>query len=144
MRGLLRKSRDNGGFTLVEVMIVVAIIGILCALAIPAYLSYVNRAKLVSFVYPGLHSIESNIGLFYATRLSLPTGAELPAMMADADTNHFHVEMLTDRLKITIDSPQKLGALHGMVMYAKPLTESDKIVLWALSGTLAEKLGIQE
>ena len=52
------KSSAMGGFTLIELMITVAIIGILAAVALPSYSRYVTRSKL-----PEAFSLLSGMGL---------------------------------------------------------------------------------
>ena len=62
----------NSGFTLIELMIVVAIIGILAAVAIPSYQDYTARAQ-VSEAISLASSYKSAMSEFYGMRGQWPT-----------------------------------------------------------------------
>ena len=57
------RNGSNKGFTLIEIMIVIAIIGTLSAIAIPNYLGYKNKAKIMVAV-TDIKMIEKQIPLF--------------------------------------------------------------------------------
>ncbi len=59
---MLRKLRNRKGFTLVELMIVVAIIGILAAIAIPNFLNFRLKAKT--------SEAKSNLGAIRSTEVA--------------------------------------------------------------------------
>jgi len=70
----------QSGFTLIELMIVVAIIGILAAVAIPAYQDYIGRAQLAEPVSFG-GAAKTPIEEFIATNGSFPSGTSLSQMI---------------------------------------------------------------
>ena len=68
------QTKKQAGFTLIELMIVVAIVGILAAVAIPAYQDYIKRSK-VSEVMAAAGACKTSVQEYYAANNVMPGSA---------------------------------------------------------------------
>ena len=90
MHRITRNSQK--GFTLIELMIVVAIIGILAAVAVPAFMEYMRKGKKAEADI-ALNRIGKSGKSFYVERSAYPTTAAGP--LPDADSCNDAGKMFT-------------------------------------------------
>lgn len=126
------------GFTLIELMIVVAIIGILAAIAIPAYQDYTIRGQ-VSEGLTLAAAAKTSISEYFASTGQAPANrilAGLGATDTPADTQGNYVSSLAvvnGVITVTYSSaaPQRANnAITGLTLTLVPYTSVDSSIAW--------------
>jgi type IV pilus assembly protein PilA len=73
----MKNIKAQKGFTLIELMIVIAIIGILASVAIPQYKNYTTRAATQPEIVGAIRPVQLALSEYAAVNLELPGADEL-------------------------------------------------------------------
>ncbi len=130
------KRSIQQGFTLIELMIVVAIIGILAAVALPAYQDYTVRAKVTEVILAASGG-KTGVAEAYAALGAMPLAASFAPVN---QVTKFVSGVSWDGSKITATASATESKISGSVIQLIPTANASTGVLdWTCGGNILSK-----
>jgi type IV pilus assembly protein PilA len=129
-------KRLQQGFTLIELMIVVAIIGILAAVALPAYQDYTIRSKM-SEVILAMSACRTSITEVYQSGAGTGTPNGWGCETTTGSSSKYVSTVITDSAgKVTAAVQGITAAVNGSVVTLQPMSSATAVLTGTLGTTV--------
>ena len=126
------------GFTLIELMIVVAIIGILAAIAIPSYQTYTKKAKFTEVVQ-ATSAAKLGVEVCYqdTNALAACAGGGTNGVPADVGASGHVASVTTSAAGVITATAATGGGLSGetYILTPLPVVATPGQLIWGVTGT---------
>ena len=123
------------GFTLIELMIVVAIIGILAAVALPAYQDYTVRAKVTEVILAA-STAKTGVAEAAATYSALPTAASYTTV---SQVSKYVAGVVWDGTLVTATGAGDAKIASSTITMTPTLDASTNVITWVCGGSIDAK-----